>query len=301
MWGEVAQELNTTPYAIRAKWKALRYGFRTRLRKVRARPSGDAGLEFSDCATWPHFKSLYFLKDQYRSYARRRGIRPGEKKILKYKLTNTGDGGLEISQYSGSGKELKPSADITKKRSRDVDMEFLMSSNVPFLQALGAEMMYYTLHASSGGIPPEEKKTLTDEQTDTRNGEIECSEYSWSEKELKPCVKVLKRRSGDGALEFLKYSKAPFLVTLGLQVIYDTLQASSGDIPPEERNILRDEQTDIRDGVLESPEYSGSEKELKSCGKVLKRRSFDDALEFSGHSSLPTLQHLCFQKDKFTP
>jgi hypothetical protein len=175
LWGEVAQELNTKCYAVRGKWKSLRDGFITRLRKMPVRISGDAALEISHCRTWPHFEPLYFLRDQYKPQASSGGIPPEEKKTLREEQTHTLDGEFETSQYSGSGKELKPSAKVLKRRSGDDGLELSGHSTFPECKRLCFRKDLYTPHASSGGIPPGEKKTLREEQTDTRDGEFESS------------------------------------------------------------------------------------------------------------------------------
>lgn len=61
---------------------------------------GDAGLEFSDYSTWPHFRRLYFLKGQFTSHANSGDIPPNEKKILRDEQIDTRDGGSENSQFS---------------------------------------------------------------------------------------------------------------------------------------------------------------------------------------------------------
>lgn len=61
---------------------------------------GDAGLESSYYSTWPHFRRLYFLRDQFTSHASTGGIPPKEKKISRDEQIDTRDGGLENSQFS---------------------------------------------------------------------------------------------------------------------------------------------------------------------------------------------------------
>lgn len=100
LWGEVAQELSCSSDTVRTRWKSLRDGFRKELKKVPKGSSADAGLEFSDYSTWPHFRRLYFLKDQFASHSSSGDIAPKEKKILRDEQIDTRDGGSENSEFS---------------------------------------------------------------------------------------------------------------------------------------------------------------------------------------------------------
>ncbi|PNF27309.1 hypothetical protein B7P43_G02772 [Cryptotermes secundus] len=99
LWGEVAQELNCTSDTARARWKSLRDGFRKELKKVPKGRRGDADLE-SDYSTWPHFRRVYFLRDQFASHAITGDIPPKENKSSRDEQIDTRDGGLENSQFS---------------------------------------------------------------------------------------------------------------------------------------------------------------------------------------------------------
>jgi hypothetical protein len=57
-------------------------------------------LESFDYSTWPYFRRLYFLRDQFTSHASTGDISPKEKKISRNEQIDTRDGGLENSQFS---------------------------------------------------------------------------------------------------------------------------------------------------------------------------------------------------------
>lgn len=60
---------------------------------------GDADLE-SDYSTWPHFRRLYFLRDQFTSHASTADIPPKEEKSSRDEQIDTEDGELDNSQFS---------------------------------------------------------------------------------------------------------------------------------------------------------------------------------------------------------
>jgi hypothetical protein len=236
LWGEVAQELNTTRYAVRGKWEALRVGFMRRLKKMPVRPSGDAGLEFSDYTSWPHFKSLYFLKDQFKPNSRTGGILPEEKNALRDNQTDRRHGELESSGYNGSREELNPSAKVVNKRSGGDGPECSVYLSSPECKRLCLQEDQFASHARSSDIPPDKKKTLKDDRRDTRDGELKTSQYRPSEKELKPCVKVLRRRPRDSP-QCSSHSILPECKRPCSQKDQFTSHASSGDFSPEKRAL----------------------------------------------------------------
>jgi hypothetical protein len=85
---------------VRNRWKSLRDGFRKELKKVPRGKSGEAGSAFSDYSTWPHFRRMYFLKDQFTSRPSSGDQPRKQKKILRDDQTETRDGELESSQFS---------------------------------------------------------------------------------------------------------------------------------------------------------------------------------------------------------
>jgi hypothetical protein len=96
LWKEVGQELKTTRYAVRAKWKALRDGFVTRFRKMPVRPSGDGGLEF--------YYTPLLSEGPVQTKASSLDIPPEEKWTLRDDQTDTRDGEFETAQCGGFGK-----------------------------------------------------------------------------------------------------------------------------------------------------------------------------------------------------
>ncbi|KAG8231852.1 hypothetical protein J437_LFUL008623 [Ladona fulva] len=63
-WNEIAQELNTSSEAVKSKWRGLRDTFRKELNNFTKQRSGSAGGSLKD-STWPFFKNMEFLKDQF--------------------------------------------------------------------------------------------------------------------------------------------------------------------------------------------------------------------------------------------
>ena len=86
--------------AVRNRWKSLRDGFRKELKKVPKGKSGEAGSAFSDYSTWPHFRRMYFLKDQFTSRPSSGDQPRKQNKILRDDQTETRDGELGSSQFS---------------------------------------------------------------------------------------------------------------------------------------------------------------------------------------------------------
>ncbi|CAH1997433.1 unnamed protein product [Acanthoscelides obtectus] len=66
LWEEVANECNNQSVKkVSEKWKNLRDYFRKELKKIPLPRSGDPGEEALKKSSWPHFKSLLFLRDQF--------------------------------------------------------------------------------------------------------------------------------------------------------------------------------------------------------------------------------------------
>jgi hypothetical protein len=64
---------------------------------------------------------------------------------------------------------------VPERRSADDGLEFSNSSTLPNLKYFCIQKYQLKSHASCGHIPPTGKKTSRDDQTDTRDEEIESS------------------------------------------------------------------------------------------------------------------------------
>jgi hypothetical protein len=132
---------------------------------------GDSALEISYYKNWPHFKNLYFLKDQYRPIARSGGIPPEEKKSLSGNKTDRRDGVLQSSQNGGSTKKDKPYVKVLKKISGDDALEFSGHSTLPKRKRPCLQKDQFTSRASSSNLPFKKKrKYYGDKQTDGEFG-----------------------------------------------------------------------------------------------------------------------------------
>lgn len=133
------------------KWKNLRDYFRKELKKVPLPRSGDPGEEALKKSTWPHFKSLLFLKDQFLPRTSHSnlpdtdeetmittistpgevndGENEGEEEDISQEIENLSEGVKEIDEFSTpslpSGSE--PRTILTKRcRKRTSDMDALL-------------------------------------------------------------------------------------------------------------------------------------------------------------------------------
>jgi hypothetical protein len=295
LWEQVAKELNCTSDAARNKWRSLRDSFTKRLKKMPMSTTGDAYLEFSKHTTWPYFEHLYFLKDQYTPHVSSGGIPPNEEKTSRDDQADTQDGGLEISKYGGSGKELKPSVEEPKRGICDPGLEFSNSSTLPNFKHLCPQKDRLTPHAGSKDLPHKEKKILRADQTGSGERALETSHFSGSGKEVKPTVEMPKTRNAVPGPEFSKSSN------LCPQNDRLTFHAGSKDIPRKEKNTSRADQYDSQDGGLETSQFSGSGKELMPSDEVPKRGTTDPGLQFSKSlTSRRFLKHICIQKVQVT-
>lgn len=62
--------------------------------------SGDVSLASSEYSTWPHFKRLYFLKDQFTSRPSSGDLPSKQNRILRDDQTETRDEDMDNSQFS---------------------------------------------------------------------------------------------------------------------------------------------------------------------------------------------------------
>ncbi|PNF42943.1 hypothetical protein B7P43_G11715, partial [Cryptotermes secundus] len=91
LWEEVAQELNSTIDDARIIWQTLRHNFSKRMRRMRMRGCGVDDLKFVDEESMQRFRSLYFLKSQFRSTESVGHIPPEEKRTSGQKYKNSRD------------------------------------------------------------------------------------------------------------------------------------------------------------------------------------------------------------------
>jgi hypothetical protein len=125
-----------------------------------------------------------------------------------------------------------------------------------------------TPHANSEDIPPNEKKNLRDDQTDSRDGGSESLQLSVTrlchEKEQISC------------------------------------NASTADITPKEKQTSGANLTDSQAGGLGTSQLSCPSKQHEPSDKVPKRKTVDGVSDFSDKSPLPNCKRLCLRKRQFT-
>jgi hypothetical protein len=228
------------------------------------------------------------------SHASRVGTTPGENTILRADQTDLQVGGLETSQLSCSGTEHKPKI----KSGYDV-LEYSDSSILPKLERLSLRKHQFTFHARTEDLPPEERKDIWHIQIDRVDEELEISEGSRSRKECKPSAAMPRSSSGNGSEESSRNSKLPPLTGLCRQKDQVTSNASGKDHPANKRKHFADIHRDVRDGEVETSQYSAVRKKLKAHANVPTTGTCDLGLDFSNGSTSPRFKCLPFKKGMF--
>jgi hypothetical protein len=136
----------------------------------------DRGLDFTNVSTSPRFKCLSFRKGNFLSHVSSWDISAKEKKTLKADQTDSLDGGSENSHFGVSEKELKPSEQVTERRSGGDGLEISKSSTSPNLKHFSLQKCQLKSRASNGHIPPKENKTSRYDQTVTQEEKLEISQ-----------------------------------------------------------------------------------------------------------------------------
>jgi hypothetical protein len=300
LWEEVARELNSTSPVVKVKWRSLRRGFTTRLKQMPVSTYCHADVEFSNYTRWPYFKHLYYLKDQYTPHASSEDITPQKKKNLRDDQTDLQARGLETSQLSCSGKELRPSNKAPKRKSGDDVLDFSDNSTVPNCKRLCLQKQQFTFHARTRDLPPGKEKDIWHIPIDKLDGESVISEDGRYAKQRKPGAKLPRRSKVIASEESPGDSNLPHLTRLCRQKDQFMSHASKKDLPPK-RKGFGDIQTDTRDGEVESSQYSAARKKLKKNAEVPTTRTRDPGLEFSNSSALPICKHFHLQKHQQIP
>jgi hypothetical protein len=156
--------------------------------KVLKRKYGDDVLDYCDNSTLSHFKRVCLRKQQFTSHERTRDFPPEEGKDNCHIQVEKLEGGVVISQDDPSGKECKPGAILPSSISDNSSEEPSGDSNLPPLTGLCRQKDQFMSHASSKDLPLKKRKYLGDTQTDTRDGEVESSQYSAARKKFKTHV-----------------------------------------------------------------------------------------------------------------
>jgi hypothetical protein len=133
--------------------------------------SADRGVEFSYGSTSKKFKHNCPQKDRVNSHAVSKDLQRKVKKTLHADQTESRDGGPKNSQYDCSEKELRRSADMPERRCDDDRLQFPTDSNLPTSKNVCIHKHQLKTHH----IPPKENKTSRDNQTDTREENLENS------------------------------------------------------------------------------------------------------------------------------
>jgi hypothetical protein len=260
--------------------------------------TSDDGLKFSKSSSLPNCKRFCLQKGQSTSHAGSNDLQPKENKILKADQTDSRDEEQGNSQFSGSGKEHKPSAEVSKGRTDDPGLEFSNSSALQDFKHLCPKNDRLTSQAGNMHLPPKKRKDFSGIETDIKHGEVGTSKHSAARKKLKPSAEVQERKFGDG-LQFSDGSNSPNFKHLCLQKNQITFHADSKGLPSKEK-ISRGDQTHSRKKGHKTSKLSGPGKDHKRSAKVSETRTADCGLELSKSSTLPNFKHLCPQTDRFT-
>jgi hypothetical protein len=255
--------------------------------------TGNDGLTFSKSSSLPSFKRFCLQKGQLTSHARSKDIPPKENGILNADQTDSRDRGQKNSQFSGSGKELKPSAEVPKGKTGNPGLEFSSSSTLPDFNYLCPKKDRLTSHAGNKDLPLKKRKDFSGIQRDIKDGEVETSQHNAARKKLKPSAEVPEKRSDDD-------STSPNFKHLCLQKNQFTSHADTKDLPSKKKKTSRADQTHSREKGLETSKLRGPGKDLKRSAVVPKTRTADRGLKFSKSSGLPNSKHLCAQTDRLT-
>jgi hypothetical protein len=244
------------------------------------------------------FKGLYREKKQITSHASKADISPKETMHLKDDQEDLRDRGPETSQHSGSGKELKPTDSMPKKISDD-DLEFSDISSLRHFKSLCLREDQFTSHESTRDLPPKERNDIWHIEIDAIAGDLVISEETNSKKERKSSAELPRRRTGSDNEESSGDSNLPHLKHLRRQKDQLTSHVSSKDFPPKKRKNFGDIQRNIKDGEVETPQYSAARKKLKLSAEVPKTRTADPGLGSSDSSTCPHFKCLSFKKGNF--
>jgi hypothetical protein len=265
---------------------------------VPKRRNGNPGLEFCNSSTSPNRKHLCPKKDQLTSHAGSKDLPPKEKKILRADQTDSQVGGLDTSQFSYSGKELKPSDKVSKERSGDDGVELSGNSTLPHSKRLCVRKDLFTFHASTTGLPPEERNNTWHIHLDRTAEELIISQGSRSGEERQPSSKLPSISTANGSEEPFRDSNL-HLKRLCSQKDQFTSHASTKDLPPKKRKDFRDIQTDMMDVEVETSQDGGATKELQKNAEAPTTRTRDPSPDSSGRSTTPQFKCLSFMKGNF--
>jgi hypothetical protein len=122
-----------------------------------------------DFSTWPHFKRLYFLKDQFPSHASSEDIPPKQNRILRDDQTETRD--EESSQFSELDGASVDILDIKIETSESLnsDLQQATSSIDARTTKHGAKRPHHQDTVSTSSENEKQKLKTSDEEEKTRD------------------------------------------------------------------------------------------------------------------------------------
>jgi hypothetical protein len=262
--------------------------------KVSKERPGDDGVERSGNSTLPHSKRLCIRRDLFISHFSTTDLLPEEGNIAWHIQVDRTAGESVIAQGSRSGNEHEPSSKLSR-RSTENGREKSSRDPSLHLKRLGSRKDQFTSHASTKDLPPKKIKDFRDIQTDIIHGEVKTSQDSGARKKLKTNAEAQTTRTRDPGPDSSGHSTTPQFKCLSFMKGNFLSNASSGDIPLKENNILRADQTASRNRGSENAQFGGPGKEPKHSAELPKRRSGGDGLELSKSLTSPSLKY-CLQK-----
>ncbi|PNF41306.1 hypothetical protein B7P43_G18284 [Cryptotermes secundus] len=222
-------------------------------------------------------------------------IRPREK-ILRDDQTEPQDGNLRSSQHNSTGHVHEKDQISSFEATKDIRS----SQNKK-------------LRDDQVNIPPKEKKTSNDDQTDPQHGIFGGSQHSSKghghEKEQIPShvnttdmrhrkKKNLRDVQKDPKQETLQTSQHNFKEPRH-EKLHISSHISTKDNPPREEKISRAGQKATKDGGIDTSKLGCSGNEIRCSEKVPTKRSSDDLLQFSDNSISSHIKHLSLGNHEF--
>jgi hypothetical protein len=228
--------------------------------------------------------------------ASRTPISSKEKEALKAGQRDSGNGKLQtsihslkrpyhekerISSHATTADIPSNEKDLKDDQTRSPDGKLKSS------QRLCHEKKQISTHVSRVGNTPKEKNITRTDQSDSQAGGLDNSQHAGSVKCLQPSAEVLKGRSGDPDLAISSSSTLPNFKHFCPNKDQLTFHAGHDNIQHKKRKDLSNIQTNMKDGEVETWQYSPPIKKFKQNAEVPERRSGENGPESSKSTTSP--------------